>query len=133
MVTRQFAERRPEKHERLIAALIESCRFCQAPQNRERLIETLADAQYLDAPVSAIRNSMGGQFDFGHGRVEKLVEFNIFAGNDTNEPDGRKAAWLFNQLTEVYSDPAALDRGQMIGCFRPKTHERALEYLSAAP
>jgi ABC-type nitrate/sulfonate/bicarbonate transport system substrate-binding protein len=129
MVRREFAESRREEHECLIAALIEACRFCQAPQNRERVIETLSGTEYLDAPVRAIRNGMGGQFDFGHGRIEKVSSFNVFAGDDTNVPDARKAAWLLDRLTEVLPDPGSLDRKRAAECFRPDIYQRSLLHI----
>src|SRR5438552_12627263 len=47
MARRDFSEWRAEEHQRLIAALAEACRFCAAPENAERIIETLAQRQYL--------------------------------------------------------------------------------------
>src|SRR5437016_5564022 len=76
-VRRDFAERREAEH----LALIEACEFCDRPENRGRVIETLARRQYVDAPLEALRMSMSGSFDFGHGRVEKEADFHVFSRN----------------------------------------------------
>jgi hypothetical protein len=69
MVRRDFSEEREAEHLALVAALIEACEFCDRPENRERVMETLAQPEYLDAPIRALRMSMNGTFDFGHGRI----------------------------------------------------------------
>ena len=41
MVRRALAEERAEEHLALLAAVLEACKFCDAPQNRPRLLATL--------------------------------------------------------------------------------------------
>ena len=60
----EFAESRANEHERLIAALMEACEFCQSNENREKVIETLAGSNYLDTSQDAIRSSLLGPFRF---------------------------------------------------------------------
>src|SRR3954466_8167326 len=98
MVREDFARERAPEHTALVAALLEACRFCQQPENRERIVETLALPQYVNAPIHALRAGLGGTFDFGHGRIEKLRDFHVFAGDDANVPDAAKARWVGEQL-----------------------------------
>src|SRR3954466_16190673 len=98
MVREDFARERAPEHTALVAALLEACRFCQQPENRERMLETLALPQYVNAPIHALRASMHGTYDFGHGRVEKLPEFHVFSGEGVNVPDAAKAQWVGEQL-----------------------------------
>jgi two-component system, oxyanion-binding sensor len=100
MVRSDFATKHEREHLAMIAALIESCRFCDVPENRERIIEMLAEPQYLNAPIHALRMSMKGSFDFGNGRIEQGVEFHIFSHGEANEPDEEKAAWVMHSLHE---------------------------------
>src|SRR5262249_36514717 len=86
MVRREFAELRAAEHERLIAALAEACRFCDAPRNRERIIETLGEPQYINAPAEALRE--GCELTLGHGDG---------AGH---APTAEKAGWVLNNLIE---------------------------------
>ena len=54
MVRQDFAEERAEEHLALVSALYEACRFCDRPEHRERIIETLAQPCYLDTPIEAL-------------------------------------------------------------------------------
>lgn len=100
LVRRDFAEERAGEHLALVAALIEACRFCDRPENRERIIETLALPAYVGAPIQALRMSMAGTFNFGHGRVEKDRDFHIFSRDGANEPSAEAGAWVLRQLGE---------------------------------
>jgi len=108
MVRRDFAERSEREHLALIAALYEACRFCQQPENRERLMEMLALPQYVGVPIQALRMSMAGTFDYGNGRVEKQSAFHVFAGEDVNEPSLAKAQWVVRSLlaSGLVEDPS---------------------------
>ena len=98
LVRRDFAEKRNEEHLALIAALLKACEFCARPENRERVMETLAQSRYVGAPIQALRMSLGGTFDYGNGRVEKQSRFHIFAGDHVNEPSLEKAHWVIRNL-----------------------------------
>lgn len=111
MVRRDFAEERSEEHLALVAALYESCRFCDRPEHRERLVETLAQGCYLDTPIEALRMSMAGTFDFGHGRVEKMAGFHRFHRERANLPTAERAEWVLAQMQACHllPDPDAVD------------------------
>ena len=111
MVRRDFAEERAEEHLALVAALHEACRFCDRPEHRERIVETLAQPCYLDAPIEALRMSMASTFDFGHGRVEKMVGFHRFHRERANLPTPERARWVLDQMhaCHLFPDPDAVD------------------------
>ena len=133
MVRRDFSEQRSAEHIALLAALLEACRFCQQPENRERMLETLAQPQYVNAPIHALRASMGGTFDFGHGRIEKIPEFNVFHGSDANEPDAAKAGWVGQELVANGAlDPAALPADAATSIFRPDHFAQAAQLVRSA-
>jgi ABC-type nitrate/sulfonate/bicarbonate transport system substrate-binding protein len=131
MVRREFAESRADEHERLIAALMEACRFCDSPENRERIIDTLAGPEYLNVSAQALRRSFSDTFDFGHGRIEKMNDFHIFSQHDANEPDARKAAWLLEELIALLPDPSVLDRNAATRCFRPDIFQQATQLTTS--
>ena len=108
MVRKDFAETSEHDHLALIAALIEACQFCQRAENRERLLETLAQPQYVGAPIQALRMGMSGTFDYGNGRVEKHSSFHIFSGEDVNAPTPAKAEWVVRNLISsgIVKDPS---------------------------
>lgn len=127
MVPREFAEKRPEEHLGLLAALLEACRFCDHPQHRERIAETIAQSEFLNAPVQAVRMSLAGKFDFGNGRVEKCTDIHIFARRNANEPSPDKAQWVSDEMlaSGAVADPALISPETMAGAFRPDLYAQA--------
>ena len=127
MVRRDFAEHSEREHLSLIAALIEACAFCDPPENRERLVETLAQSKYVGPPIQALRMGMSGSFDYGHGRIEKHPRFHIFSADNANEPSADKAAWVIDHLLEsgVIADPAVIPRERAADWFRTDIFQKA--------
>ena len=94
LVTKRFAERNPASHAGLVAALAAACAWCDEPHNREPLAELLADARHLNVPARVIAPALLGRFDCGHGRVEPVPDFHVFARSGANVPTAAKAAAL---------------------------------------
>lgn len=128
LVQKQFAEARAFEHRAVIAALIEACAFCDRPENRERVIEMLAQPNYVGAPVESLRMSMLGRFHFTRARIEKTPNFNIFARYDANRPTAEKAAWVLGELraSGVSPDPAIFDDPSLTKAFREDIYQQAL-------
>ena len=134
MVRKDFAETAGSEHLALIAALIEACAFCQRPENRERLLETLAQPHYVGAPIQALRMGMSGTFDYGHGRVEKHSAFHIFSGEDVNAPTPDKADWVVRNLigAGIIKDPALVPADRSHEWFRADLFAQALQLIPSA-
>lgn len=129
MARSDFATERDEEHRALVAALLEACRFCDRPENRERIMETLAEPPHVGAPIQALRMSMAGSFDFGHGRVDKMSDFNVFHRHDANAPTQERARWVLDQLVawRLLPDPETAGREAVARVFRPDLFQAALE------
>jgi ABC-type nitrate/sulfonate/bicarbonate transport system substrate-binding protein len=130
MVRRDYAERAHEEHLALIAALHQACAFCDAPENREQIIELLARREYVGAPAEAMRMSMASSYDFGLGRVEECPGFNLFARHDANAPSADKARWVTESLVKSGLVPS-LPADVAERCFRLDLYREAL--AAAAP
>jgi ABC-type nitrate/sulfonate/bicarbonate transport system substrate-binding protein len=132
MVRRDFAEDRAEEHCALVSALLEACLFCDQPENCERIMETLADPQYVGAPIEALRMSLAGSFDYGHGRVEKMSSFNIFSREQANEPTLNRAEWVLAQMRacRLLPDPALIGPDAPGEAFRMDLFHNALALCS---
>lgn len=132
MVRREFAGRAEHAHHAMIAALIEACRFCDRPENRDRVIETLAQPEYVNAPVQALRMSLGGTFDYGNGRVEKMQDFHVFARGNANEPCADKARWVIENLhaSGLLADPGTVPVERSGEWFRSDIYRQALQLIS---
>jgi ABC-type nitrate/sulfonate/bicarbonate transport system substrate-binding protein len=131
MVRKDFAETAEHEHLAIIAALLEACQFCQRAENRERLLEMLAQSHYVGAPIQALRMSMAGTFDYGNGRIEKHSAFHIFAGEDANVPSLEKADWVVRNLiaSGIVKDPALIPVERAPEWFRADIFARASQLV----
>jgi ABC-type nitrate/sulfonate/bicarbonate transport system substrate-binding protein len=133
MVRREFADSRKDEHKQLVAALLKACRYCDRPENRDHVIETLSQKQYLDISAEALRPGLTGDLDRGDGDSERSDYFTIFAQKNANEPSEDKAAWILNGLRDsnLCNDPAALNRtlGQRV--FSVEIFDEALRLCNA--
>jgi ABC-type nitrate/sulfonate/bicarbonate transport system substrate-binding protein len=100
MVRRDFAESRTDDHERLIAALLEACRFCASPGNRETVIEILTAPAYVKANPTVLLETFG--------RAGQTVDFSP----EAHEPSAEKAAWVLDHLVESELMPAIKEHRQ---------------------
>ena len=129
MLRRDFAEKHEAEHLALIAALIEACRFCDAPENQDRLVEMLAQPQFINAPIQAVRMSLSSTFDFGNGRVEKTGRQHVFYAGAANMPTPEKAHWVIDNLVKsgAVNDPALIPPDTAERCFRADLYSQALQ------
>jgi ABC-type nitrate/sulfonate/bicarbonate transport system substrate-binding protein len=127
MVRRDFAEQYDQEHVNLLAALLEACAFCDRPENREHLIKTLAMPQYVGAPAAVIKASLGGDYDFGNGRIEAIPNFHVFHRSGANEPSLAHALWVIRSMhaSGLVPDPALIPEDAAPRWFRTDIFERA--------
>jgi ABC-type nitrate/sulfonate/bicarbonate transport system substrate-binding protein len=130
MVRQSFATGRAEEHERLLAALLEACAFCEAPHNRPLLSEMLAHPQYVNAPAECVRAGLVGPFEIGDRCVPDYSDLTIFHDHDANDPTDEKARWIMDGLYELLQQ--SLFKNKALGhapvlknIFRRDTFERA--------
>lgn len=111
MARRDFAEKRNEEHVALIAALIEACEFCDAPENHEQIIRTLARPEYIGVSGNALRHGITGEMDLGREMRRMISGFCVFHRGNVNEPDSSKAAWALDLVRAggFCKEPAALN------------------------
>ncbi|MFO1497223.1 MAG: CmpA/NrtA family ABC transporter substrate-binding protein [Verrucomicrobiota bacterium] len=131
LVRRDFAEKRAEEHEALIAALIEAGRFCADPEQSDMIVRLLAAPRYLNTTEAALRPSFGGVLNCGEVAAARIPGFSIFAGEQVNEPSPDKAAWLVNNLRDsgLCRESAASLGAVAQRCFQSETFRRASSRL----
>lgn len=115
MVRQSFAVGRAGEHERLIAALLESCAFCDAPTNRPLLGELLSHSQYVNAPSECVQAGLPRAFGATGIPGEASSGTSIFSRYNANEPGDDKALWIIERLYELFH----------VDSFRMKTRGRA--------
>jgi ABC-type nitrate/sulfonate/bicarbonate transport system substrate-binding protein len=105
MVRHDFAETRASEHERLIAALLEACAFCDQPANRPLISEMLAQPQYVNAPTDCLKNILGVE-EAESGSEPDAAPLNIFYKYNANDPTDDKATWVLGHLYEMIEQRA---------------------------
>ena len=132
MMRTEFARQHEAEHLALIAALRDSACFCDQPENRERVIEALAQPEYTNAPIQAIRMSLGRTFDYGNGRVEKTRGQHIFYAGNANEPTAEKAMWVIENMIRSGTVPDAtlIPVESTAACFRADIFQQATQLIA---
>ena len=100
MVRRDFAEQREPEHRALVVALVEACEFCDQPENRAEIAETLARPEFVGVPAEILLRGLAGKLDCGNGNVRRVEDFFTFHRHGANEPGGDKTAWILQMVRE---------------------------------
>lgn len=135
MVRQSFALGRAEEHERMLAALLESCTFCDLPQNRPLLGEMLAHPQYVNAPAECVGAGLVQPNGSRETRVDGLHGSAIFHRYNANEPSDDKARWVMERLYELLQQDVFRAKNQgrtpvLKNVFRRDIFERAKAMLA---
>ena len=101
MVRQSFAAGRAEEHEALMAALLEACAFCDAPENNTILAEMLADPHYVNAPLECVAGGLPGTLESAGDDRSGLRGVSVFHKHDANEPNDERAFWIMERLYGV--------------------------------
>jgi ABC-type nitrate/sulfonate/bicarbonate transport system substrate-binding protein len=104
MARLSFATGRAEEHDRLLAALLEACAFCDLPENRPLIGDILAHPQYVNAPADCLSPGSIGPFGPGSRFVQTGLALNIFHRHYANDPSDDKALWIMSHLYEFVAD-----------------------------
>jgi ABC-type nitrate/sulfonate/bicarbonate transport system substrate-binding protein len=129
MVREEFASARADEHVRLVAALLEACVYCDQPGNRERLVEILAQPQYVSAAPAALRASFCGPLDLGQGRSASSSNFHIFSRLNANQPTLERAASVLQHLREAraLTEDARVTPDDLPAYFRNDIYHQAIQ------
>lgn len=114
-----WAEANAEPLRRLLAALLESARWCAEPANRDGLAAIMSAPDILDVPVATVLPALSGRLDLadGPGTVPGMLEF---AAGAAPFPWPGQAEWLYRQMVrwnQVEPSLQALARAR--ACFAP--------------
>ncbi len=123
-VRQSFALGRPEQHERLLAALLEACAFCDQPQNWPLISELLSRPEYVNAPADCIEGTPA-KWVLGNDHT-----LNVFSNQNANDPSDAKARWLIGGLYQLLENnpfmPRRPDRSPVLkNIFRRDLYHRA--------
>jgi len=111
----------------LIAALSDAARWCDEPANAADLAELLGAASHLNLPARAILPGLTGEFDCGHGRIERIPDFLVCHRHGANVPSVEKAIALQHELSSAGLLPEDVDSELPRRLFREDLYHNALK------
>ena len=98
-LTADWAARRPNTLQAVLRALLRAAAWCDEPDNRAELGSILAGADYLDAPVEVIRQSLLGSPPYSAGEPgEASLDYVIYHRYAANFPWRSHAVWFLTQM-----------------------------------
>ncbi|MNE15251.1 Bicarbonate transport ATP-binding protein CmpC [compost metagenome] len=136
-VTRQWAERHPNTHVRLVKALLRAAWWLDAEQNgnRREAAKLLAKPEYVGADEQVIANSMTGTFEYAKGDKRQLPDFNVFFRHHATYPYYSDAIWYLTQMRRWGQIPEARPDAWFEqvakAVYQPEVYRQAAEALIA--
>lgn len=99
-VTKEWAERYPNTHLRVLKALIRAAAWLDADNNanRAKAVEILSRSDYVGADAKVIGNSMTGTFEYEKGDKRPVPDFNVFFRYHATYPYYSDAIWYLTQM-----------------------------------
>jgi NitT/TauT family transport system ATP-binding protein len=98
LTTENFINRHPDEMRAIIAALRESCEFCDAKDNRPEVAHILAQSGYFAGNEAILKRSLVGPLNLGTEKSAEASHFHIFHRRDANEPTSERGRWLINEF-----------------------------------
>src|SRR6266481_4930809 len=92
--SREFITQAPNSYAALVRAIVDATAFASKAENRKQIAETIAPANYLNAPVTVLEQVLTGTYADGLGGVKtdaKRVDFDPF-------PWQSFAVWMLTQM-----------------------------------
>jgi nitrate/nitrite transport system substrate-binding protein len=124
-------QERPEALRALLRALIGAAQWADRPENRAAVANLLVEAQYIAAPIDAVRAGLTGRVRFGREAAPRdMPDFLVLHRYAANFPWLSQARWFADALAEagLARRPPA---GQSPG-FRPDLYVEAAGDLGVA-
>lgn len=124
-----FVRERASEHDRLVAALLEACAFCDQPKYAGILADMLSQPRYVNAPAGCFRFDSDPAQPWGCEDPGSVRARNVFFRNGACEPSNSRAAWVIDMLYEVMNETNLVSPGirrapMLKNVFRPDLFER---------
>ncbi|HYW22441.1 MAG TPA: nitrate ABC transporter ATP-binding protein [Nodularia sp. (in: cyanobacteria)] len=98
-VREDWAHQHPQTYQALIKGLLEACKYCDEPRNREEILKLICRPEYLNVDPAYVRPGFIDPYDRGDGsKPEELTAYNQFYLNKTNYPNRTEILWMVTQL-----------------------------------
>jgi NitT/TauT family transport system ATP-binding protein len=132
VVTRDFAESRPEETGRLMRAVWRACRWLDRPENRTTAAEILSRPDYLNLPPElSERGLMDRLHVSASGEVRHFPGFIRFHDGAANFPWRSLAALLARRIAKAHGLLEGPAMEAAMGCFRTDLYRQHLRAAGA--
>ncbi|GAL13676.1 nitrate ABC transporter nitrate-binding protein [Vibrio astriarenae] len=134
-VSKEWAEKYPNTHVRVVKALIRAAHWLDENDNANRpeAVKLLAKSEYVGADYEVIANSMTGTFEYEKGDKRDVPDFNVFFRHNATYPYYSDAIWYltqmrrWGQLPEQKSDDWYMEVAKEV--YRPDIYKQAAQAL----
>ena len=134
-VSKEWADKYPNTHKRVVKALIRAAMWLDANDNANRpeAVKILAKPQYVGADADVIANSMTGTFEYEKGDKREVPDFNVFFRYFATYPYYSDAIWYltqmrrWGQISDQKPDDWYFDIAKKV--YRPDIYEAAVKDL----
>ncbi|WP_417880464.1 CmpA/NrtA family ABC transporter substrate-binding protein [Vibrio sp.] len=134
-VSKQWAEKYPNTHLRVVRAMIRAAYWLDEENNKNRheAVSILARSEYVGADKAVIANSMTGTFEYEKGDKRDIPDFNVFFRHNATYPYYSDAVWTltqmrrWGQIPEYKPDSWYMDIAKKV--YRPDIYKQAAQSL----
>ncbi len=106
----ELYQQRAEEYVLLRRAIVDACRYCDIPENRREVAETLHRRNFFACDFKAIANGLTGTFDAGAGQLQTRNPLIVFHNQNANAATRERALWFLESVLE--NGALRLDPGQ---------------------
>lgn len=133
-VTREWADKNPNTHKALIAALIETAQWMDKAENRKEVVKIIAAKSYVNAPEDVIDNSMTGTWRYTkEASLAVMADFNVFYRYAANYPWRSHALWFLTQMVRWGQIEKPVDLKKVAeSVYRPEIYREAAKMAGIA-
>ncbi|HEY5705059.1 MAG TPA: CmpA/NrtA family ABC transporter substrate-binding protein [Terrimicrobiaceae bacterium] len=101
LVGNEILHRQPEGCSALREAVLEACRFCDQPENRQTVVDILHDSRVFSVTKEVLANSLIGPFNTGITKLEGQGSFLMFHRGGANSATHERAQWCLEAVIET--------------------------------
>jgi two-component system, oxyanion-binding sensor len=132
VLTRDFAETRPEETGRMMRAVWRACRWLDRPDNRSTAAEILSRPDYLNLPPELSERGLLGRLHISAtGEVRQFPGFIRFHDGAANFPWRSLASLLARRIALHHGLDVARSMDLATGCFRTDLYRKHLRSAGA--
>jgi len=123
-----WAERDPERLDRLVRALYRASLWCEQPDNHRELARLLAEPRFVGTSPDILLHGIANALSLEPGGPTCAVQdFYVRASNAATFPWASHAVWFYEQMLRWKQvEPSAANLSQARGTYRPDLYRRAL-------